>query len=408
VKRSGDWANLLIEKIRLDGGAQLRVGGLDEATVADYTVSVKANAKLPEPTVYFDGNDYWPSGGFHRLEARRRAGKKDIVVEVRQGTRADALLAACAENAAHGLRRSNADKRRAIETCLRHPDSSGWTDRKVAAHVGVDHGTVAAVKAELRGAASEQSSEVAAPRVAKSPRDGAKGGQHREPADAVPEESPPAGDKGDEGATGTVAIEAREPVAPDEPPIEMHGIAADEDWLTCVGRACNDIDALSVKLTTLVGEAGRIFAEDQVRQAARQAVQQAGAAVRALRPHMVCVYCQTKRIGFDEERAKSCTACGGLAWLTHEQAQRVPPAQLAPDAEPIVKLSQMARLEAAIGLVGDGRATPQDALAAVDRGWPAPPNPPRRRQLQIQDGEGRDLSVDRDEDATAETEAEGF
>ena len=70
-----------------------------------------------------------------------------ILAEVREGTRRDAILAAAAANATHGLRRTNADKRRAVLTLLRDPEWVKWSDRKIGAGRSVDHKTVAAIRA---------------------------------------------------------------------------------------------------------------------------------------------------------------------------------------------------------------------------------------------------------------------
>lgn len=139
---------LPIAGIRRDGGTQIRVA-LDEETVAEYTRAIKAGATLPPVTVYSDLEHYWLSDGFHRIEAATRAGLTSIEAETRSGSQRDAILAACGANAAHGLRRSNADKRRAVETLLADPEWQKWTDRAIAKVANVDKGTVAARRAEL-------------------------------------------------------------------------------------------------------------------------------------------------------------------------------------------------------------------------------------------------------------------
>jgi len=47
------------------------------------------------------------------------------------------------------LRRSNADKRKAVELALQHPSGAKLSDRQIAEHVGVDHKTVGRYRAEL-------------------------------------------------------------------------------------------------------------------------------------------------------------------------------------------------------------------------------------------------------------------
>jgi len=152
-----------LKRIRTDGGTQARAQ-LDEATVAEYAetwqaLSYQQNGldKMPPIVVYYDGEDYWLADGFHRVEAYRRflrdgspsASPHALRADIRQGTRRDAVLYACGANASHGLRRTNADKRRAVETLLRDEEWRQWSDRKIADACAVSDKTVAAVRAEL-------------------------------------------------------------------------------------------------------------------------------------------------------------------------------------------------------------------------------------------------------------------
>ena len=83
---------------------------------------------------------YWLADGFHRVEAAKTAGRSEIEAVVKQGAQADAQWHACAVNGSHGLPRSRADVRRAIETAIRlRPTMS---DREVAEHVRCNHETV--------------------------------------------------------------------------------------------------------------------------------------------------------------------------------------------------------------------------------------------------------------------------
>lgn len=52
-------------------------------------------------------------------------------------TRRDAVLYSVGANSSHGLRRTNADKRRAVETLLRDEEWSAWSNREVARRSGV-------------------------------------------------------------------------------------------------------------------------------------------------------------------------------------------------------------------------------------------------------------------------------
>jgi ParB-like chromosome segregation protein Spo0J len=137
--------NININSIRLDGGTQSRCAVSDD-TVADYADVIREGGKLPPVVVFHDGADHWLADGFHRVGAYRLAGKASIPADVRDGTRRDALLFAAGANAEHGLRRTNADKRRAVQMLLDDEEASQWSDREIARHCGVTHPLVAAVR----------------------------------------------------------------------------------------------------------------------------------------------------------------------------------------------------------------------------------------------------------------------
>ncbi|WP_156528692.1 hypothetical protein [Caballeronia udeis] len=112
-------------------------------------------AKLPALTVFFDTATYWLADGFHRLAAARLAGGFEVEVDVRSGSRREALLHSLGANAAHGLRRTNEDKRKAINGML--ADFSDWSDKRIAKHVGVSDKTVATRRAAIFGISEDAS-----------------------------------------------------------------------------------------------------------------------------------------------------------------------------------------------------------------------------------------------------------
>lgn len=126
---------LNLNAIRIDGGTQSRVS-LDEGVVADY---VECLESLPPVVVFHDGADHWLADGFHRLHAYRKAGKASIPADIRTGTSREAILFSLGANGTHGLRRSNADKRKAVQTLLTDPEWSEWSDRKIAEACGVSN-----------------------------------------------------------------------------------------------------------------------------------------------------------------------------------------------------------------------------------------------------------------------------
>ena len=141
----------LIEIARIkDGGAQMRVEMRAE-TVHDYADDMLDGATFPPIIVFYDGTDYWLADGFHRVEAARKIGRETIDAEIREGSPRDAILYGIGSNASHGLRRTQADKRRAVERLLKDPEWARWSDRKIAEVAKVDHKTVGKIRRDLSG-----------------------------------------------------------------------------------------------------------------------------------------------------------------------------------------------------------------------------------------------------------------
>ena len=152
-------AMLPIGMIRQDGGTQPRTV-IDLGMVEEYGQAMAAGDVFPPVTVFYDGTDHWLADGFHRIKAAAGIGLVEIEADVRQGTRRDAVLFSVGANAAHGLRRTNEDKRRSVLTLLNDvaPACSGghvcgdleprlrcwatWSDREIARRCGVSPQTV--------------------------------------------------------------------------------------------------------------------------------------------------------------------------------------------------------------------------------------------------------------------------
>jgi hypothetical protein len=111
---------------------------------------------LPPIVVFHDGVDYWLADGFHRHAAHLKAGAADIAADVRKGTKRDAILHSVGANQAHGLRRTNEDKRRAVLTLLNDEEWAKWSDREIARRCAVDHTTVIRHRASLVESTSER------------------------------------------------------------------------------------------------------------------------------------------------------------------------------------------------------------------------------------------------------------
>jgi hypothetical protein len=140
---------LKIDQIGDDPALQMRESGLDAGIVAEYAEAMIGGAIFPPVVIFYDGTDYWLADGFHRVGAVKKLGLEIISADVRHGTRREAILYSVGANESHGLRRTAADKRRAIAAMLRDPQWARWSDREIGKRCAVDHKTVAKVRAEL-------------------------------------------------------------------------------------------------------------------------------------------------------------------------------------------------------------------------------------------------------------------
>ena len=135
-------------EIVVDPAYQPREYALDEAHAADIAAWLAEDPDRDTPPV-----DLFrlPSGvltlahGNHRYAAYRRAGRADIPAVVHAGDEAAARLFAAGTNKENTtLRRTNADKRRAVRMAL--DAAPGWSNRRIAEHVGVTHTLVNEVR----------------------------------------------------------------------------------------------------------------------------------------------------------------------------------------------------------------------------------------------------------------------
>lgn len=158
---------LNVSDIRTDGGTQPRAA-IDENVVNEYAESLEDGVVFPPIVAFFDGVDTWLADGFHRLLAHVRNGVEKIGVELRSGTKDDAILYSLGANSSHGLRRTNADKRKAVLTALEHPKFSQWPDTKIAKACGVSHTFVAACRSPEKAKKQAENKVKASTRQAES------------------------------------------------------------------------------------------------------------------------------------------------------------------------------------------------------------------------------------------------
>jgi hypothetical protein len=145
---TGSVTHLPIGSIKVDRTVQQRVE-MDAALVEDYAADLADWIEFSPVVVFDDGASAWLADGFHRAHAAGRIEMETVPALVYRGTRRDATLYAIGANRTHGLRRTNADKRRAVETLLSDPEWSAWSDRRIAEKVGISPTTVGTIRAQL-------------------------------------------------------------------------------------------------------------------------------------------------------------------------------------------------------------------------------------------------------------------
>lgn len=135
-------------------------GGIDQNHVGDIAEAIHRKVKIKPPRVIEidDEGDSERHGKLfaidqHRILAFRLEGRSKVPVNRLTGTWQDARDLASSSNAEHtGLKRSRADKQRAVVMCLEdHPD---WTDGKVGKHCAVSSEMVRDWRPEVPKAAA--------------------------------------------------------------------------------------------------------------------------------------------------------------------------------------------------------------------------------------------------------------
>ena len=300
-----------LDSITIDSVIQPRALSLDQAHVAELTEAVEAGATLPPPVVFTqDDEAFILSEGFHRCEVYKRKGTKEIIVEVRQGDRNAAILNAMASNQSHGLKRTHADKRRAVTQTLKIVPE--WSDRKIAEHLGVNNTFVGDVRREVHPDVSINDTLQAAREVEK--RTGRDGKQYTAkpkaeskpkptqaiaptPAASTPE---PVNEPETSSAESEPANTTEQEAASEEPDNE----SADEVFCKTINRICLDIDEIIRRANELKASPYSRFV---MIQPATIQLKNARETLWGGRPTHECPYCAVAG-----EPQPSCRCCGGL------------------------------------------------------------------------------------------------
>lgn len=174
-----------IAKIKIDGDTQPRMA-IDQNVVAEYADLLESGTTFPPVQVVSDGAVFWLVDGFHRYFAHRKLARKQINAEMITGLQEEAQWLSLAANKAHGLRRTNSDKGKAVIKALKmKPDLS---DRAIAEHVGVAPTTVTKYRSEIEASRKRLAAPVQIGHV--TPRKGRDGKIYRTRSNRKPGISP--------------------------------------------------------------------------------------------------------------------------------------------------------------------------------------------------------------------------
>lgn len=145
---------LLINDIVLKHELQPRAE-LDQSVIDEYAekYTEDGHAALPPVHVVFDGFEYFLVDGWHRYSGAVAAGLTVLDAEITQGDFCDAKWIAASANATHGLRRTNADKRKAVAMILNDSAFKSKGVREIARHIGVSHTFVHNMQSERKARA---------------------------------------------------------------------------------------------------------------------------------------------------------------------------------------------------------------------------------------------------------------
>lgn len=307
-----------LSKIRIDGNTQPREK-IDTATVSEYAEL----SMLPAIVLYQDGANLWLADGFHRYHAALHRGDTTIEADVRKGDVRMARWHAIGANIDHGLRRSVADKRKAVLLALEDSEWAKKSDRQIGSHIGVSHTFVSDTRKSLTSGNVATGGKAS---VSKTTGRGAKTGSVVK-------------DTGHVFNTSTMKLEHAmrsepppddddEPVASDETPVpeeieikDGRGTAVSDPDLRQVFTRSHEIGKLAAQVSSLKAHVASfkgdsMFSEIRFQKADTD-LKNVIANIKAAFPYCQCPYMPNCERG-------ACTACKGKKWITESQWNQVP------------------------------------------------------------------------------------
>ncbi len=283
--------SIKLADIAIDPDMQVRVE-INTSTVDDYAEAFIDGAKFPPCVVFYDGTQYLLADGFHRYMGAVEAQVKDLLCEVRPGSRAECLEFALSANATHGLPRTNADKQHAVEMALKN--FSDRSDRVLAKMCAVSDKTVASVR-------KQHSAGAEVPHLT---RIGADGKTYRLPTPAPV----PAGGSEEE------RLERSTPPAPAGPVVDCIGHVIPAPALACWNRK-PEIQEKLTRLSQIRTTLKAAYESKDVRfsecnfQSTLGGLEQVYVDIKRALPYCVCPQCRGMT-------PKGCDTCKGRGMVS--------------------------------------------------------------------------------------------
>jgi hypothetical protein len=281
-----------VSDLVLDDRCQARET-INSDAIAEYSLAYESGVELPPISVFAVSGKLYVVDGYHRAPAAIKAGLDFIRINiVGEGTLDDAAWYATGVNQSHGVRRSNADKRRAVRMALETEIGVEQSTQTLAKHVGVSVELATEVRRAWESARHQTPDrrKDSAGRWQPSRRDRTDTSTPKTAKSNKSRSEPP------EKITEVEAPEALpfEPAAETREPMPMYGrvllrIAAD---LKSARRAALDALPTDAEL-------------NGVRQRVESSIKEAEAAIKLAEP-VVCTKC-----GGD-----GCDPCGSRGWVT--------------------------------------------------------------------------------------------
>jgi hypothetical protein len=282
---------LKIAKLVRDPSIQPRTD-LDKESIQQYADAMEAGAVFPPIAVFKIDKKFIVVAGWHRIAAAELRGLAEIRAEIIEDkTLRDAKLFAIGDNSKHGVRLSNADKRRAVESLLQDDEWASKSNREIAAYCGVSHEHVRRIKEE-RERPDDTAPEEAEPKPATEST-----GETGESGDSWgDEETKPEG----ESKPTTIEEPMRDKVGNFVPPALIPAFTEGSDFFKA---AIHNLTATrdSLAEAAKVGQFGKFLREQDVTIPINNVIE----SLKFARPHAVCPECE----------GRGCDPCRQQGWM---------------------------------------------------------------------------------------------